>query len=302
MKSTQSIIPFVSKAPKRASEALQVTQYDICGPFEVASLGGSKYFITFVDEFTRMIWLYTIKLKTETLDIFRKFKVLVDKESEKSIKILRTDGGGEFTSKEFEVLCTNQGIPHEVTTPYTPQHNGFAERRNRTLLNMARSMIKQKNLPHKFWGEAVTIAAYILNKCPSKKLNLKVLEEAWCGRKPSVKHFKVFGSLCYKHVPDARRSKLEDKSEIMILIGYHPTGAYKLYNPVTQKVHISRDVIVNEIEKWKWESEPEYSSEFKQNYIYPDSSYESKGEEDHEVVENDPEEIIAPAISSTQSM
>jgi len=89
-------------------------------------------------------------------------------------------------------------------------------------------------------------------------------------------------------------SKLEDKIEIMILIGYHPTGAYKLYNPVTQKVHISRDVIVNETEKWKWESEPEYSSEFKQSYIYPDSSDESEGEEDHDVIENDLEEVIAP--------
>ena len=79
----------------------------------------------------------------------------------------------------------------------------------------------------------MTTTVYILNKCLTKKLNLKVPEEAWCGRKPSVKHFKVFGSLCYKHVPNARRSNLEDKSEIMILIGYHPTYAYKLYNPVT---------------------------------------------------------------------
>jgi predicted nucleotidyltransferase len=122
-----------------------------------------------------------------------------------------------------------------------------------------------------------------------------VPKEAWCERKPSVKHFKVFGSLCYKHIPDARRSKLEDKSEIMILIGYHPTGAYKLYNPITQNIHISRDVIVNEAEKLKWESEPEYSSEIKQNYVYPNSSDESEGEEDHEVVENDPEEIITSA-------
>lgn len=173
----------------------------------------------------------------------------MEKEIDKSIKILRTDGGGEYTSKDFEAFCMNQGVVHEVTAPYTPHHNGLAERRNGTLLNMARSMIKKKNLPHKFWGEGVTTTAYILNKCPAKKLNLKVLEEAWCGRKPSVKHFKVFGSLCYKHVLDARRSKLEDKSEIMIFIGYHPTGAYKLYNYVTQKVHISRDVIVHEAEK-----------------------------------------------------
>ena len=102
----------------------------------------------------------------------------MEKESEKSIKILRTYGGGEYTSKEFEAFCTNHGVVHEVTAPYTPQHNGPAERRNRTLLNMTRSMLKQKNLPHKFWGEAVTTTAYILNKCPTKKLKLKVPEEA----------------------------------------------------------------------------------------------------------------------------
>ncbi|CAJ2645977.1 unnamed protein product [Trifolium pratense] len=281
VKSKHSRKPFVAEMPKRASGVLQVIHSDICGPFEVASLGGSKYFITFVDEYSRMIWLYTLKLKSEALEVFKKFKVLIEKESEKSIKILRTDGGGEYTSKEFENFCTNQGITHEVTAPYTPQHNGLAERRNRTVLDMARSMIKQKNLPHKFWGEAVLTAAYILNKCPTKKLKV-VPEEAWCGRKPSVKHLKVFGSLCYKHVPDARRTKLEDKSEIMILIGYHPTGAYKLYNPVTQKVHISRDVIVNEEEKWKWEKEPVYNSELQSTFIYPSSSDESDGGDEGE--------------------
>lgn len=289
VKSKQSRLPFVTEAPKRASAALQVVHSDICGPFEVPSLGGSKYFITFVDEFTRMLWLYTLKLKSEALDVFKRFKVLIEKESDKSIKILRTDGGGEYTSKDFEAFCTSQGIVHEVTAPYTPQHNGLAERRNRTLLDMARSMIKQKKLPHQFWGEAVTTAAYILNKCPTKKLE-KVPEEAWCGRKPSVQHLRVFGSLCYKHVPDVRRSKLEDKSEIMILIGYHPTGAYKLYDPTTQKVHISRDVIVNESESWKWQVTPVYSSEIQQGFIYPDSSDESEDEGDNEVDGNVPQE------------
>ncbi|CAJ2628037.1 unnamed protein product [Trifolium pratense] len=251
VKSKHSRKPFVAEMPKRASGVLQVIHSDIYGPFEAALLGGSKYFITFVDEYSIMIWLYTLKLKSEALEVFKKFKVLIEKESEKSIKILRTDGGGEYTSKEFENFCTNQGITHE------------------------------KNLPHKFWGEAVLTAAYILNKCPTKKLKV-VPEEAWCGRKPSVKHLKVFGSLCYKHLPDARRTKLEDKSEIMILIGYHPTGAYKLYNPVTQKVHISRDVIVNEEEKWKWEKEPVYNSELQSTFIYPSSSDESDGGDEGE--------------------
>ncbi|KAK2405219.1 hypothetical protein QL285_054482 [Trifolium repens] len=289
MKSKQSRLSFVKEITKRSCAALEVIHSDICGPFEVPSLGGSKYFITFVDEFTRMMWLFTIKFKSEALAVFKNLKVLIEKESEKSIKILRTDGGGEYTSNEFEDFCRSQGISHEVTAPYTPQHNGLAERRNRTLLNMARSMIKQKCLPHKFWGEAVTTAAYILNKCPTKKLKL-VPEEAWYGRKPSVKHLRVFGSLCYKHVPDARRTKLEDKSEIMILIGYHPTGAYKLYDPVTNKVHISRDVIVNENEQWKWDNETTYSSE--KSYIFPESSDESENEVAGDDLVNENEDVV----------
>ncbi|GAU28641.1 hypothetical protein TSUD_159220 [Trifolium subterraneum] len=193
----------------------------------------------------------------------KRFKVLIEKESDKSIKILRTDGGGEYTSKDFENFYISQGIVHEITAPYTPQHNGMAERKNRTLLDMARSMIMQKSLPYKFWGEAVTTVAYILNKYPSKKLKV-VPDEAWCGRKPSVQHLKVFGSLCYKHMPDARRTKLEDKSEIMILIG---------------------DVIVNKAEKWKWEVEHVYSSEIQQSYINPNSSDESDNDDSLNEVE-----------------
>ncbi|KAK2355926.1 putative mitochondrial protein [Trifolium repens] len=289
MKGKQSRLPFVKETSKRACAALEVIHSDVCGPFEVPSLGGSKYFITFVDEFTRMIWLFTIKLKSEALSVFKNLKILIEKESEKSIKILRTDGGGEYTSKDFEDFCKDEGITHEVTPPYTPQHNGLAERRNRTVLNMARSMIKQKSLPHKFWGEAVTTAAYILNKCPTKKLRM-VPEEAWCGRKPSVKHLRVFGSLCYKHVPDARRTKLKDKSEIMILIGYHPTGAYKLLDPMTNKVHISRDVIVNEAEQWKWEVETTYNSE--SSYIFPDSSDESDNEAAGDINDGNQNDVI----------
>ncbi|MCH84599.1 retrovirus-related pol polyprotein from transposon tnt 1-94, partial [Trifolium medium] len=232
----------------RANSALGVIHSDICGPFENPTLAGNKYFITFVDEYTRMIWLYTIKLKSEALYIFKKFKVLVEKESEKSIKILRTDGSGEYTSKEFEAFCVNEGIIHEVTAPYTPQHNGLAERRNRTILDMARSMLKQKNMPPKFWGEAVSAAVYILNKCPTKKLKSKVPEEAWSGRKPNVKHLKIFGSLCYKHIPDARRSKLDDKSETMVFIESNIDHSHILVN-IDQGEWSDDDSEVDEIEE-----------------------------------------------------
>lgn len=94
------------------------------------------YFITFVDEFSRKIWLFLLKAKNEAFNVFKKFRVLAEKQSGRTLKILRTDGGGEYTSKEFDIYCESNGIIHEVTAPYTPQHNGPAERRNMTLLDM----------------------------------------------------------------------------------------------------------------------------------------------------------------------
>src|ERR1044072_5696308 len=186
--------------------------------------------MSFVDEFSRMLWIYLMKLKSEVFEIFKVFRLMVEKQSGMCIKVLRTDRGGEFCSIEMSNYCKEHGIVHEITAPYTPQHNGIAERRNRTVLNMVKSMLKSKQLPHKFWGEEATTAAYVLNRCPTQRLIGKVPEEAWSGSKPSVSHFKVFGSLCFKNVPDHRRKKLDSKSEVMIFMGYNPTGSYRLYD------------------------------------------------------------------------
>jgi len=115
------------------------------------------------------------------------------------------------TSKEFEKCCDEHGITHEVTTPYTPRHNGLAERINITILNMV-SILKEKSLPRFMWGEAAATA-----------------EEKWTRRKPTVSHLSVFCDLCYSHIPQ-QRTKLQDKSKHMILVCYDATGAYKLYD------------------------------------------------------------------------
>ncbi|CAJ2653926.1 unnamed protein product [Trifolium pratense] len=255
---------FVSKQPRnsfkssvysRSKQPLDVVHSDVCGPIEVPTLGGSRYFMTCVDEFTRKVWIYLLKEKSEVFSMFKNFCVLAERQSENKLKVLRTDGGGEYNFKEFQTYCTQKGIIHEVTAPYTPQHNGLAERRNRTLVNMARCMLKGKGLPKCYWGEAVNTAAYVLNRCPTKRLKDNTPEELWTGHKPSVKHLRIFGSLCYRHIPDEKRRKLDDKSEKLIFIGYDATGAYRMYNPNNKKVVISRDVIVDEKSQWKWSSE-----------------------------------------------
>ncbi|MCH95374.1 retrovirus-related pol polyprotein from transposon tnt 1-94, partial [Trifolium medium] len=103
-----------------------------------------------------------------------------------------------------------------------------------------------------FWGEAINTAAYLLNRCPTKRLQSKVPEEVWSGKKPQVTHLRIFGSLCFRHVPDEKRKKLEDKSEPMIIVGYHSAGSYRLYNPRTKKIVITRDVFIDENNSWNW--------------------------------------------------
>jgi len=116
-------------------------------------------------------------------------------------------------------------------------------------------MLKGKGLPHCFWGEAVTTTTYVLNKCPTQRLKFVTPEEAWYGDKPMVRHFRIFGFVCYRHILDEKRKKLNDKSETLILVGYHPTRAYKMYSPVKQQVLINSDVIVDEAGSWNWVNE-----------------------------------------------
>lgn len=162
----------------RTKSALEVVYLDGCGPMEVETLSGNKIFVTFIDDFTRKVWIYLLKRKSQVFEVFRKYKTMVEKQSKLSIQTLRTDGGGEFTSQDFEMLCEQEGIVHEVTPPYTPQQNGTAERLNRSILNITRNMLKCYEVPKKLWGEAVATTTYLLNRSPSKKLDGITPEEA----------------------------------------------------------------------------------------------------------------------------
>ncbi|GKV01270.1 hypothetical protein SLEP1_g13835 [Rubroshorea leprosula] len=133
------------------------------------------------------------------------------KESGYSIKRLKTDRGGEFTSKEFQNFCENNGIRHFLTIPRSPQQNGVVERKNRTILNMVRSMLRSKNMPKEFWAEAVACAVYLSNISPSKSVQGMTPQEAWSSKKPNVSHLRVFGSIAFIHVPMRRDQSLMEK-------------------------------------------------------------------------------------------
>ena len=122
---------------------------DICGPKSPHTLGGKRYFFLIVDVYLRCMWVALLKEKSEALEQFKRFKSMAEAEKEVKIKCIMSDRGGEFTSDEFKILCDKSGIKKQLTTPYTPQHNGVVERKNRTIMGLARSMLKNKNLPLK---------------------------------------------------------------------------------------------------------------------------------------------------------
>ena len=220
---------------------------DVCGKVNTKSLNGSQYFLTFIDDKTRYTWVYFLKTKDQVYEKFLEWKAMVEKSSSQKVKILRTDNGGEYTSKKFESYLKKEGIRHEVTIPKTPEQNGVAERMNRTLVEMTRSMLS--DMSRVFWAEALSTAVYLRNRSPTSALKGKTPFEAREGKKPNVSHLKSFGCTCYAHIPKDERKKLDSKSKKCILLGYGDcVKGYRVYDISRSKVIHSRDVIFNEHE------------------------------------------------------
>nr|GFA98389.1 putative RNA-directed DNA polymerase [Tanacetum cinerariifolium] len=179
--------------------------------------------------------------------------VLVEKEAEVKIKCLRTDRGGEFNSGEFKSFCESSGIQRQLTAGYTPHQNGVAERKNQTILNMVRSMLNAREVPKKFWPEALNWCIHILNQSPTSALEDCTPEEKWSDRKPSVGYFRIFGCVVHVHIPKEKRKKLDDRSLKCVMFSVsEKSKAYRLYDPVNNKIVISKDVVFKEEKAWPW--------------------------------------------------
>ena len=155
--------------------------------------GGSSYFLTIIDDFSRRVWLYVLKNKLEAFQKFREWHTLVGNQLGTKLKVLRTDNGLEFVSEQFNEFCRKIGIKRHKTVPHTPQQNGLAERMNRTILERVRCMLLSAGLPKTFWGEAANTTTYLINRCPSSALDFKTPMEAWSGEPLDYSELKVFG-------------------------------------------------------------------------------------------------------------
>ena len=241
-----------TRAPFQKTESLpanigDIVVSDLCGPFET-SVGGFKYFITWIDLATRMASVDFIKdkeCKTVT-DSFKKYMAWLLRQKRADVKRIRTDNGGEYMGKEFKEVCEKLGIAHETTSPHTPEHNGIAERHNRTLQEGALTLRHEADLPGKFWVSAIHTVNFVKNRVLHHRLGKSPYEAFW-DKKPSVDWLRTYGCKCWALVPKATRKKGEYKSVEGIFVGYFDDSkAYKVWIPRTHTLLKARDVIFDE--------------------------------------------------------
>lgn len=230
--------PFKTAKPKMR-DVLELIHSDVCGPMPINSRGGHRYFVSFIDDYSRKTFLYMMKEKSEVLKHFQEFVALVQNQVGKTVKSLRSDNGREYINKKFEEFLAKNGIIQQTTVPYNPQQNGVAERFNRTLMEMVRCMLIDANLTKDFWAEAANTATYLLNFIPR---NAKSANEKFNNEEVNIGKLHIFGERCYSYIPKEKRDKLDCKSQECIFLGYEPNG-YRLLKMEGEKVIISRDVI-----------------------------------------------------------
>ena len=226
---------------ERANNLLEIIHSDVCGPMSIPARGGYLYFVTFTDDLSRYGYIYLMKQKSETFEKFKEFQNEVENHREKKIKFLRSDRGGEYLSHEFGQHLSECGIVSQLTPPGNPQRNGVSERRNRTLLDMVRSMMSLTELPLSFWGYALETAAFTLNRSPSDSVETTPYE-IWHGKKPNVSFLKIWG--CDAYVKRLQPNKLDPKSDKCYFVGYPKnTVGYSFYHRTEGKVFVAKNGI-----------------------------------------------------------
>ena len=238
--------PFSGHRPQ-TTRPLERVHTDICGPIPETAIDGSRYFITFKDDWSNLTVTYLMKTKSEALDKFIQYKRMAEAHWDKKIERLRCDRGSEYLSNEFRFFCKKEGVVLDPTGGYDPEANGVSERTNRTILDKARSMLCDSGLGREFWGEAVLAATYLANRSPTTVLEEdKTPFEKWFSRRPDLSTLRVFGCQAFSHIPKQKRKKMDDRAEECVMVGYDTCG-YRLYNPRTRRVFPTRHMTFCEI-------------------------------------------------------
>ncbi|XP_073051200.1 uncharacterized protein [Primulina eburnea] len=235
------------------TRCLEILHMDLMGPIEVESLGGKKYSFVCVDDFSRFTWVSFLREKSETFDVFKKLHAKITNLFDLRVVKIRTDHGKEFENSHFSSLCDKKGITHEFSAPKTPQQNGIAERKNRTLQEMAlqemaRVMLSSKSVSKRFWVEALNTACHISNRVFLRRGSTMTSYEILMGRKPNLKYFHIFGCVGYVLNDRDHLAKFDSKSDKCLFLGYSVNSkAYRVYNLRTRTTMESINVVFDDL-------------------------------------------------------
>ncbi|SRR5258708_7590311 len=174
---------------------------DVCGKLPTVSWQGYHYFVTFMDDHSRKVFIAGLQEKSKVFQNFMKLLAQLELQMGAKLKAFRTNGRGEYTGKQFKSHLKARGIHHEIITPNTPQHNGVVECLNRMLLEKAHAMLSDAGLPNTYWFDALEYAITLHNVLPTCALTDVTPEEAWSRNKPNISYLRIFGCSTHMHVP-----------------------------------------------------------------------------------------------------
>lgn len=236
-----------ARGKHRSMRPMQLVHTDLCGPMSTHSLSGSRYILTITDDFSRFTWIFFLKTKSETLSKFQQFKSMVELPGKFKLQAIRSDRGGEYTSHAFIKFCDESGIARQLTQAHTPHQNGVAERKNRSLLEKARSMAFACNLPSFLWTEAIATANYVINRTPTRANAGETPYGKLTGSTPDIGHLRVFGCRTLVLDTSPARKKWAPRASACIFLGYDTTSkGYRNYHQKTGRILISKDVRFDE--------------------------------------------------------
>ncbi|KAJ9562965.1 hypothetical protein OSB04_008125 [Centaurea solstitialis] len=239
------------KMETNCHHSLDMLHMDLCGPMRVESLTRKKYMLVLVDEYSRYTWLEFLRAKSDAADLIIAFIKRIQVLLGRQVKKLRSDNGTEFRNVKLQSFLEEVGISHNFSAVRTPQQNGVVERKNRTLVEAARSMIAHSSVPPSLWAEALSTACYTQNRTLIVKRTGKTAYEMVNKRKPNIKFFRVFGCVCYLLNNRDDLGKFDAKSDESIFIGYSLNSAtYRVYNKRTRSIFESRYVDFSETEMY----------------------------------------------------
>jgi hypothetical protein len=239
----QPALPF-NNSESIVSVTFDLIHSDVWGPFPIPTVGGSRYFVIFVDDFSRYTWIYFMKNRSEVLTIYRDFAKMIQTQYSKAIKVFRSNNAREYRKTDFFTILKHYGIIFHISCVGTSQQNGQAERKIHHILDTVRAFTNAASTPVSFWGETTLTAVYTINQCPSPVVQNTTPYERLFDTAPNYSLLKVFGCVCFVLLHPHKRTKLQPRSQLCYFLGYGlEKKGCRCYDPVAKRLRVFRHVV-----------------------------------------------------------